>query len=94
MSEGVFYEAIWTDKGKVEFKWNNLDYEIGSDYFIKRLYMLIENWDVATIKNEEKDHGNISDGGSMIGARLIIENGVMRMDCITFQEFFDISKDQ
>lgn len=94
MSEGAFYEAIWTDKGRLEFKWNNLNYEIGSNYFIKRLYKLIENWDIETIKQEEKDHGDISDGSPIMGVRLIIENGIMRMDCIAFQEFFDVSKDQ
>lgn len=93
-SEGLFYEAIWTDRGKLEFKWNNLQYEIGSEYFINRLYPMIENWDIATIKKEEKEHGGILGGASMMGTRLIIENGVMSMDCIAFQEFFDISKDK
>lgn len=93
LSEGCFYEAIWTNKEKLEFKWNNLQFEIGSEFFIRRLYPMVEKWDIAKIKEEENKNGGILDGASMMGMRLIIENGVMRMDCIAFQEFFDKIKD-
>lgn len=59
-----------------------------------RVHKLIEEWDIASIRNEETEHGGLLGGASMRGIRVIIEQDEIRMDCIAFQEFFDMSKDQ
>lgn len=94
METSTFYEAIWTKKGKIEYKFqaNNIEYKKENNYFIKRLYPLIENWDIPAIKAEDAN-SNILGGGMMLGARVVIKDGKIIAQCISFNEFFDIQKD-
>jgi len=91
---GTLYNAIWTRKGKVEYKSQASKVEIDSSLFIKRLYKMIENWDIEAIRKEEKEHGNLSDGLMMIGSKMILHEGDAKLECITFKEFFDLQKDK
>lgn len=81
----------------IESVWNNnkmISYVIqGSEIKIVpndplRVHKLIEEWDIASIRNEETEHGGLLGGASMRGIRVIIEQDEIRMDCIAFQEFF------
>ncbi|RKO70756.1 hypothetical protein D7322_15925 [Sphingobacterium puteale] len=91
---GEYYSAIWTKKGTVEFKvyQNNLEY--GQKFFIKRLYKMIEEWDLPTIQKAEKESGGMLGGAMMMGAIITLDNGNFKMDCIQFKEFFNIGLDK
>lgn len=91
---GILYNAIWTRNGKVEYKAQAFKVEIDSSLFIKRLYKMIENWDIETIRKEDKEHGNLFGGLMMIGSKMVLYEGDAKLDCITFKEFFDLQKDE
>lgn len=94
ITTSVFYRAIWTSKGKIEYKsqGNNI-LEYGEGYFINRLYGLIEKWDTTTIRYEE-NRISINDASMMFGMRVFISNRQPNAECINFKEFFDILKDK
>ncbi len=91
---GEYYGAIWTKKGTVEFKvhLNNLEY--GQNFFIKRLYKMIENWDLPALRKAERESDGMFGGGVMSGAKVIIDQGDFRMDCVQFDEFFNLQLDR
>lgn len=90
---GTTYSAIWTNNGKIEYKGQGKTVEIGNDFFIKRLYTLIEKWDTATIKIEEKKSINMLGRGTIVGAKILLEKDKVNIQCVKFLEFFDVQKD-
>lgn len=90
---GTTYSAIWTNNGKIEYKGDGKTVEIGDDFFIKRLYPMIEKWDTITIRSEEKKSINRIETGTIVGTRIILEREKVNMQCIKFFEFFDVEKD-
>jgi len=94
ITTSVFYRAIWTSKGKIEYKsqGNNI-LEYGEGYFINRLYGLIEKWDTTTIRYEE-NRISINGASMMFGMRVFISNSHPIAECVNFKEFFDIQKDK
>lgn len=93
LESGSLYQSVWTKKEKVEFKVENSKVEVVSNPFITRLYSMVEKWDTSIIKLEEEKHSKLLDGSQMLGARIILINGNLKMDCIKFKEFFDLKKD-
>lgn len=91
---GSLYQSVWTNQGKLEYKIQGGDVEIVRSPFIKRLYPMIEQWDISGIRAEEKTHGQLLDGSQMIGTRIVLNNGKFIIECFKFKEFFDMKKDQ
>ncbi|WP_437922099.1 hypothetical protein [Sphingobacterium sp. LRF_L2] len=90
---GEYYNAIWTEKGIVEFKvyQNNLEY--GKNFFVQRLYKMIEEWDLSAIRKAEKESEGMLGSAMMTGAIIVIDKGNFKLDCIQFNEFFNIGLD-
>lgn len=91
---GSLYQSVWTHKNRLEYKVQESKVEIVPSPFIKRMYAMIESWDVLGIQKEEKEHGQLLGGSQMIGTRIILDNGKFTMECFSFKEFFDLKKDQ
>jgi hypothetical protein len=87
------YESVWNNNKMISYVIHGSEIEIVPNDPL-RVHKLIEEWDIASIRNEESEHGGLLGGASMRGIRVIIEQDEIRMDCIAFQEFFDMSKDQ
>lgn len=91
---GIFNNAIWTDKGKIEYESFSGNITVSdNNYFIERLYQMIECWDSTTIRQEEEKSSNMLGREMMFGARIVINKGELDIQCIRFNEFFDLQKD-
>lgn len=54
---------------------------------------MIESWDMATIRQEVKKGGPLLGGSEIIGMRVIVNKGKLRLECFSFNEFFELKKD-
>lgn len=92
--DGALYQSIWTKTVKLEFKVKGRGQaQIVPSPFTERLYGMIEEWDIARVRMNEKDHGLLG-GAEMIGTRIILRNGKAEVECFKFKEFFDLEQDQ
>ena len=93
VQDGLYYNVIWTCKGRVEYIDKGKTIEVSSMLYSDRILKLIEEWDIKTIRGEEKEHGTA--GGLLIVAyRIIILNGKASYESIVFNEFIDMRKDR
>lgn len=88
-----YYNAIWTKDGIVEYKVYQNELEYGESFFVSRLYRMIEEWDLPAIRKAEKKSKEMLGGAMMTGARIIVDEGKFKMDCVQFNEFFNIGLD-
>jgi hypothetical protein len=84
------FESIWNHNGIVEYSWYiNKISSIGVHNFMNRLYTLIENWDLETIKKEEVINKSSINGRTLFAMKIIINNNSFKCDCIEFEAFFN-----
>lgn len=93
IQNGRIFESVWNSKKMISYVIQGSEIEIVPNDPL-RVHELIGEWDIASIRKEEKEHGGLLGGASMRGMRVILEQGEIQMDCIAFQEFFDMLKDQ
>lgn len=95
IENGVFYGIVWNNLYKVKYKYNNNKFEfdvdkIYTDYTCK----LVQDWDTLSIRKEEKINSTMINPRNIYSTRVIKSNGVLKIDCIKFREFFKIERDR
>lgn len=91
----IFYGNIWNGTSKLEYSYNKnkFDFNIGkifSNYTIE----LIENWDIETIRYEERNNSTMTNPNLIYGTRVIRNESEIDVDCICFDEFFLLERDR
>ncbi len=94
LETATFYFSVWNKKNKKEFYSQGIELLESENFFVERLYSMIENWDVVGIRQAEKQMSEPMLGGSVItGIRIVTTGKKIQVKCIHFKEFFDVGKD-
>ena len=89
------YGKIWNSIGHIEYIYNRGNYkfnvsEVYTDYTCK----LLQSWDTASIKKEEKLNPAGFTPRNIYGTRIIKNRSNLQIDCILFKEFFKLERDR
>ena len=93
IQNGRLFESVWNGKKMISYIIHGSEIQIVPNDPL-RVHELIEAWDVTTIRKEEAANGGMLGGSWMRGMRVMIEKEAIQMECIAFEEFFDMTFDQ
>lgn len=92
---GVFYGKIWNAKTSVSYSYKQGEFSFDeNEVFTAFTCELIENWDVKTIRKEEKENSTMTSPFFIYGTRVVVEEKDIKVDCIGFNEFFSLDRDR
>jgi hypothetical protein len=92
---GEYFGQIWSTKGEVSYVYNNNQFNTDNQrIFSSYMTMLVEKWDLTSIKVEEKHNSNMLPNNPIIATRVIISNSSILIDCIRFNDFFKLERDR
>lgn len=93
--DDTFGGIVWNKFGKVEYTYNNKKFKfdahgVYTDYTVK----LVQDWDTISIRREEKINSTME--SNFICAVRVIKSKkrVLKIDSITFREFFLLDRDR
>lgn len=92
---GSFYGEIWDGRNKnITYTFRNGKFVFNEpSTFTNYMKQLIKEWDVDTIRYEEKTNVTLSPY-IIVGSRIIKFKNSMKVDCIKFKEFFSLERDR
>ena len=96
IESGKYYGEIWNSENKcLTFIFNQGKFVFnGPSIFTAYTKKLIEEWDLPTIRLEEKTNSTMINPLLILGSRVINLNEIFRVDCIKFKEFFLLERDR
>lgn len=95
VEDGTYYGKIWDKNNKIEYTYYDGNFDFSQkDIFTLYACGLLENWDLAAIRNEEKLNSTMTSPLTIFGSRAIIKKGKVETDCIRFKEFYNLERDR
>lgn len=86
---GEFYEAIWNKKNpKVEYRKDSRGINLVNNLYPYYYYELIENWDTKKIREYENKYGNDFGSNRIIGVKIEMKKGKLKIKCVNFSSFY------
>lgn len=94
LESGSITGRIWSHTGAASYVYLGGKFDPDTNRIFTRYEReLIQQWDTAAIKEEERKHGHGFDGLYMYGWRVIKQSHNVRIDHIGFSRFFDFKRD-
>lgn len=95
IESGTIYGLVWNQENKLSYSYYNGNFSFEDvQRFTEYMAKLVENWDIETINQEEKEHATMTPNPIIYASRITKENGAIKADCIAFKEFFKLSRDR
>jgi hypothetical protein len=96
IENGSFYGKIWnTHSNKVEYIYNQGKFDFNPDkIFTNYMCFLISKWNINSIREEEKKNSTMTNPLLIFGSRIIKKGSDYNIDCIMFNEFFNLERDK
>lgn len=94
IESGIILGKIWNKQGAVEYsvEKGKLDFETYKP-FTPHVCNLIENWDTASIKKEEKTQDPLINANYIYATRVIKTSKDIKVDTISFTDLFNWKRD-
>lgn len=95
IENGNFYCQIWNTKNKVTYTYNRGNFVFDSIGVYSRYTIeIIQAWDINAIRYEEKTNSRFTNPLTINGSRVTNSGGDIKVDCITFKQFFLLERDR
>jgi hypothetical protein len=91
--QGNYFCTFWNKKDTLSFTNQTGNIELScntlfTDYMMKT----VSEWDIKSITKEEKLHPILPEV-KVYATRIVFINGIYKIDCIRFNDFFDLKRD-
>ncbi len=95
IESGTYFSRIWNAKADLNYSYNNNSFSFDQPkLFTDYTLQLVQNWDTATIRNEESLNARSIPVKYINATRISIVNKEVFIECIKFKEFFKLERDR
>jgi hypothetical protein len=95
IESGTYSVMIWTSKGSLSYTYNRgvLNYD-EPNLYTKKTVELIQNWDTAGIRDEERINVHEIPEQHITGIELTRKGNRSQVRCIRFRKFYNLRRDR
>ncbi|HEY0065717.1 MAG TPA: hypothetical protein VGB46_00090 [Flavisolibacter sp.] len=91
---GKYIGRIWNRGGSVSYEYSRGKFSYRENLFTGHTVYLVEKWDTLSIRKEETENATIMPERRINAARVINHKGKLKIDCMSFREFFKLERDR
>lgn len=95
IESGTYTGRIWNKKGALNFTYNKNNFSFDQqNLFTAYTIQLVQSWDTAAIRMEEKINAGSLPEKYINGTRVFISDTKTQIGCIKFKSFFKLERDR
>lgn len=96
VESGIIYGLCWDGNNMVNYTYYQGSFSYGDSLrYTSYMVQLIENWDINTIRKEERENAIMMPGSLIYATRIITKGGGdITVSSITFRDFFKLDRDR